>query len=157
MSIKSFFVKVGEEVETLFKHAAAVETKIQQAVLYVAPFAVELIDLVDPAVAPVAAPIIKAIEGGLASLSVVSKGVTIVPGSSESQIALAAINSVNTNIASLLATAQVKDPATITKATELSNLITGELDAVANGLTTATPPPAATSTVPPAPTPAATA
>ena len=134
MSIGSFFKKVGEEVESLFKHAASIETKIQQTVLYIAPFAIELIDIAFPQVSDEAAPIIKAIEGGLGTLSTVAKGASIAPGSSESAIALAAVNSVNTNIAGLLSLAQIKDPATQTKATQLSNLITGELDAVANGL-----------------------
>lgn len=134
MSIGSFFKKVGEEVESLFKHAASIETKIQQTVLYIAPFAVELIDIAFPQVSDVAAPIIKSIEGGLGTLSTVAKGASIAPGSSESAIALAAVDSVNTNIADLLTLAQIKDPATQTKATQLSNLITGELDAVAGGL-----------------------
>lgn len=129
----SFFEAVGTEIEKLFG-ASSLEQKAQAVISYVAPVVNTIVGLLDPAVAPLVAGVISAVQSDLATISVVVQSATAAPGSTAAQTIKTAITGVNTNLNGILQMAEVKNSAKIAQITSAVTLISGELNALLTNL-----------------------
>src|ERR1700677_1085948 len=125
MSIKTFFEKVGAELKKLFT-STTVEQQIQSTITYAAPLVEGILALVDPAVVPLISGIISTVKSDLATVSTVVQGSTLATGSSALATVKAAISSVNTNLASILDLAEVKNSTKAADVTATITTLTGE-------------------------------
>jgi len=132
MSASSFFEKIGSFFVGLFKKAPTIEQQISATISYVAPLAVSILTLVDPADAGEADPIVATIQADLATLKAVTTGVTLTP--SAVQTSESALNSINSNAAAILALASVKNSAKKTQIEAAIGLITQEANAILSNL-----------------------
>lgn len=133
---KSFFEKVGAELEKLFGGTASIEQRIQSVITYVAPLVNTIVTLADPAVAPIVAKIIATVQADLAAVSTVVQEGTAAAGSTGAQTATTALNSIKANLGTLLTDSGVKNAANFAKISAAANLIIGEIEAVLSELTT---------------------
>lgn len=137
-SLKSFFSKVGQEIEKLFGGKASVEQKVQAVITYIAPLVNTIVTLADPAIAPLVSGVISTVQADLATVSTIVQAGTAVPGSTGSQSIITALTSVKNNFATLLADAGVKNSANFSKISAAANLIIGETEAVVSELASST-------------------
>jgi hypothetical protein len=84
-----------------------------------APIAASLIDVIDPALAPV----VTAVEAGFNALAKTLDDYKASPTATNLQAVQSAFNAVNANIAQLESAAQIKNPATQTTVTEVVQLL----------------------------------
>jgi hypothetical protein len=131
---KSFFEKVGAEIETLFGKTATVSQKILAVVKYVAPLAEGIIALADPAILPVVTAAVTIAEADLATVSAIASGASVAPGTPAAASVLAAMNSLESNLTGLLTDAGVKNASSFTKIEAAVNAILGEVKAVLSSL-----------------------
>ena len=137
MSIGSFFEKIGSEIEKLFKETPTWAQKALQAVAYLAPLVQTIATLAGgAAVGTEVGSILSQIKGAVATVSAVAQAGTPAAGSTTIQTVTTALNSINTNMAALLASADIKNNAKVTDIEATTNLITGEVDALLTGLST---------------------
>jgi hypothetical protein len=144
MSVKTFFSKVWDEMEKLFTNGATYEKAIQSVITYAAPIVETIVGLAagGPAAALVTR-VISTVQSDMATVSVVVQQGTVAPGSTAATTCEAALNSIKTNLTSLLTAAEVKNSAKAADITNAVNLIVGEVDAALSGLPTAAAPAAA--------------
>jgi hypothetical protein len=130
VSAKTFFEKIGTELEKLFK-STNWEQKAIAAVGYIAPLAETLVTLLAGLPAGTAVTnIVNQIKASIATVSVVAQDGTPAPGSTAAQTIESALTSINTNLGALLADAGVKNSAKVTEIEATANLITGETSAL---------------------------
>lgn len=135
MSVKTFFEKVGSEIEKLFK-SGGWETKALATIGYVAPLVETLVTLfAGTAAGGVATSVINQVKASLATVSTIAQDGTPAPGSSAAQTVATNLTSINTNLAALLADADVKNSSKVTEVEATSTLISGEISALLSGLT----------------------
>jgi hypothetical protein len=132
-SFKTFFEKVGAEIEKLFGKAG-LEQKIQAVITYAAPIVETIVTLADPPIAPLVNSVISIVQADLATVSAVVQGATPTPGSTTSQTITTALNSIKSNLSGLLTDAGVKNSTNFSKISAAVNLIIGEVDAVLTNL-----------------------
>lgn len=137
---KSFFDKVGNEIEKLFGGKASLEQKIQATITYVAPVLNTIVGLADPAVEPLVSKVISTVQSDLATVSTVVQGATVAPGSTDEQRLVAALNSIRTNLSGMLTAAEVKNTSKFNEIEAATNLVIGEVEAAAGSLSTSTAP-----------------
>lgn len=133
MSFISFFDKVGSELKKLFG-STTWEKQAQGVITYVAPLLETVLALADPPLAPLFQKVINTIQADLATVSAVVSGAQVPAGSTTAATVKAALGSIQTNLSSLLADADVKNS---TKATEITAAVTGitsEIDALASSM-----------------------
>jgi hypothetical protein len=129
MSISTFFEKIGHDLKEIFT-STTWEQKTLAAIAYSEPFLVGMLDLVDPTIAPLVSSVLAAVTSDLGTVkNVVSQG-TVAPGSSAATEVVSALNSVKSNLSSLLTDADVKNSANVAKITAAVNLVNGEVDAI---------------------------
>jgi hypothetical protein len=136
-AIGTFFDKIGSTLKKLFG-STTWEKQVQGVITYVAPIVETIIGLMDPAVAPLVSGIIGTVEADLATVSTVVSGATVPAGSTSAAAVASALNSVKTNLASLLAMAEVKNSSTSAGVTAAVNLIVNEMDAALTNLPSTT-------------------
>lgn len=124
----SFFHKIGSIFGKLFGAAPSVAQKVNTAVKFLAPLALGIIQLVDPAVAPEAAGIMKEVQTDLALVNglIQQNGLK----GSNKQVIAGALQSVTDNLSGLLAAGHIKNADTLGKVTGLVTLINGEIQAI---------------------------
>jgi hypothetical protein len=144
--IKTFFDEVGKWFKKLFG-STTWEKQVSAAIGYIAPGLELIIGLVAGSAAEAAVQlVITQIQNGLATLATIVSGAVSAPSANSYQAAVAALNSIKANFASLLSLAEIKDSATQEKLTEIVNPLIAEVDAMLENL-----PSLATSAPTPAP------
>jgi hypothetical protein len=127
---KTFFEKVGTEIEKLFGGKASLEQKIQSVIAFTAPLVNTIVTLADPSIAPQVSKAVTVVQSDLATISTVVQGSTVVPGSTGAQTAITALNSIKTNLNDLLTEAGVKNTAKFAQISAAANLVIGEVEAI---------------------------
>lgn len=130
MGLKSFFQKIGEEFKTLFSKEPSFAQHVQSVVPYAAAVLQTVITFADPAIAPFVGTVIEKVEASLATVTALVQDGTPTAGSPASATVKTALASVNTNLSSLLALAEVKNSANAAKITAAVTEVTTEIDAL---------------------------
>ena len=133
-SFKTFFEKVGAELEKLFGAGSKIEQQIQAVVTYVAPIVSGIISFADPAIAPLVNKVIAIVQADLATLSTVAQDTTITAGSTAAATAVSVLTSIKTNLSGLLQMAEVKNSAKISQITSAVNTVVAEVQAILTSL-----------------------
>jgi hypothetical protein len=129
-SLKTFFEKVGAEIEKLFGGPTSLAQQVQAVITYVAPLVNTIVVLADPAIAPLVAGVIAIVQADLATVSVVVQGATPTPGSTVAQTLTTALGSIKNNLSGLLTDAGVKNSANFAKISSIASLVMAEADAI---------------------------
>ena len=132
MSFKTFFEKIGTDIKDVFKDLFSVtwEKKVLGVVAYSAPFLEGILAIADPAIAPLVTKIINTITGALNTVQTIAAQGAVVPGSSDAVAIATALGAVKSNMAALLADADIKNSVHAAEITSAGNLVIGEVDAV---------------------------
>jgi hypothetical protein len=135
-SVKSFFEGVGKTLEKLFGAGASTfEVKAQAVITYVAPLVTTIVQLTaGTAAATLVSNIMKTVQVDLATVATAVQAGTAAPGSHTYVVVTTALNSITSNLASLLAAAEVKNSGKVSEITAAVNLIVGEVEAVLSSL-----------------------
>jgi hypothetical protein len=117
------------------------EKTASSTLLYIAPLIETISGLAagGPAETIVTA-VINKVQAALGTLSVVISGAATTPTASDMAAAVAALNSIKTNLSSLLQVAEVKSAPKSAEITEAVNTVIGEVDAIASNVSTAAVP-----------------
>ena len=137
--VSTFFSEVGKYFKKLFG-STTWEKQVSATISYVSPLLDTVIALT--AGAPAAAAVqlvINEIQKGLATLATVVSGAVSAPSTSGYQTAINALNSIKTNVQSLLTVAEVKNPTDQAKLADIVDTFVGELDAVLENVPTDAP------------------
>lgn len=138
--IKTFFEKVGAEFEKLFGKLPSWAQSAKSVITYVAPLLETIVQLAAGSAAEAkVATWIADVQGDLATVSAIAKDGTPAPGSTAAKSAQTALSSINTNMAALLADADVKNSAKVNEIEAAVTGITGEISALLSGLSSGSP------------------
>jgi len=134
-SFKSFAEKLGAELQKLFGKAG-MEQVVQGVITYVAPILETITQLAGGSGAEaIVANIIKAVQADLATVSALVQGGTVAAGSTTAAAITTALNSVKTNLSSLLQDASIKNSGKVSAITTAANLIISEVEALLGQIT----------------------
>lgn len=132
--VVTFFEKVGGIFKKLFGSKATWEQTALATIKVVGPMVEILLSVINPGVGDEATSIINEIKADLTVLySLAQTGAvsgTTTGGAQASQL----IQSINTNMSTLLADAHVKNPATVARVTDVSNDISQEMTALLSNI-----------------------
>ena len=135
----SWFKKVENFFATVLKKVPTVAQRTETFLPYVAGALQTILAIADPALSVVLGPIFSKVEAGLGTISAVVQDGTPAAGSSGVTILETALNSVKSNLASVLDLAEVKNSASQAKiSAEITAVIT-DTDLLLGNLPTATP------------------
>jgi hypothetical protein len=124
MTIKSFLSAVKADIVAMWKKAPAEEVALAAAVNAAVPYIEQIDTLVTPEFAPILNPILDKVKVGLSALKSTIQGA----GSQASIPSIVA--SVNANLVALIPAAQVKDPATATKISEIVGIVSAAVSEI---------------------------
>lgn len=138
-AFKSFFEKVGSELKRIFGSTSWEQTA-EGVITYVGPLVETLAQLtLGTAASSALTGVLNSIKASLATLSAVVKGAATPSGSTDIQIATAAINSVQDNLAGILADADIKNSGKVADIEATVTLIDNEMKALLANLPTPNP------------------
>ena len=120
----TFFEKFKAWFKKLFGSAASWDKAALGALTIVSPLVVGILTIADPAIAAAAAPILAKVQTDLATAA------TIIDAGKATPTLTGALNDVQTNIASILQLAEVKNSANAAKVTADVNTIVAEVKAI---------------------------
>lgn len=135
--MKSFLSKVLSFFKSILKKEPTFAQQVESFLPYVAGTMQAILAIADPPLALIINPIFSKIESALGALSAVIEDGTPAAGSSLAATAETALNSIKTNIASVLSAAQVKNATTATKITDDLNSMVTDVDLLLSNLPTA--------------------
>jgi hypothetical protein len=122
----SFLTTLKNDFEKLWHEAPKAETIAASAISFSAPFITELIGLTAGAPAEAeASAVLTKVKTDMAVVStLVSTGQTSSPSFAT------ALSDITTNLGGILSVAQIKDPATVSKVTSITDTVIEEIEAV---------------------------
>jgi hypothetical protein len=128
--MKKFFERVKAALVKLFG-STTWEKTTSATIAYIAPLLETIVGLAagGPAETIVTAIVAK-IQSALATVTAVVDGATTTPPANEIAAVTEALNSIKTNLAALLADADVKNSGLLTKVTAVVDTIIGEVEAI---------------------------
>ena len=129
MSFKTLFEAIGHDIKAIFTNTSWEKT-VLATLAYTEPFVVGIRELVDPVAAPFVTGGLNAIVADLNTVKTVVQQGTVAPGSTDAAKVMAALDSVKANLNGILADANVKNSANISKITAAVSLVNGEVDAI---------------------------
>lgn len=132
MSVKTFFEKIGTDIKDVFKDlfSATWENKVLSVISYSEPFIAGILEIADPAIAPLVTAIMNKVTASLTTVKAIVAQGAVLPGSSEAATIATELGSVKANLAGLLADADIKNSVHAAEITNATNLVIGEVDAV---------------------------
>lgn len=132
--MKKFWDKVEAAFKKLFG-STSWEKTLASVITYAAPIVQLLVTMAaGPAAGTIVGTVANAAKNDLATISAVVTDATSVPGASETTVVVNALNSLKTNLGSLLTDAGVKNSAESTTITNYANVLIGEVDAALNAI-----------------------
>ena len=128
--VKSFFEAIGSELKKFFG-SATVEQEVQGALTVIGAAISTITSMVNPALGAVVSGILKQIQTDYATASSVVQAAIPVSGSTATTVVTTVAQSLQTNLAALLADAGVKSSANYAKIQAEATTILNEVEAIA--------------------------
>ena len=135
MSVKTFFDKIGEDLEQFLKKVPDVETKVSAVLSIVSPLveSVAAVTVGEAAAADIAQVVAKS-QQGLATVGSLASAYNIGEPTTMKQALTAATTAVTSNLSGILASGQVKNEATAAKVTSIVGTVANEFEAILKAL-----------------------
>jgi hypothetical protein len=153
MSLKSFFHKIGSEIEKWFG-SATTEQKIMGSMNIVGPFLQTIVTLAGGAKAGAeVSSVLSQIKADFGTVSAIVQQGTAAAGTPLAQSLTTAASSIQANLGAVLTDAGIKNSQHFTTIQTTSNLVIQELEAIVGEFASMAPAPSAPTPQAPAPTP----
>lgn len=122
------FRKIGGIFSKLFGAAPSLAQKINTTIKFLAPIAMGIIAIVDPALEPEASGIMKEVQTDFALVNglIQQNGLK----GSNKQVIAGTLQSITDNLNGILSAGHIKNPDTVAKVTGMVGIINGEIQAI---------------------------